>query len=74
MLLTVKENAHVEVAQAVMGSRMPVADASHLLNISVRQVYRLLASVRAQGVFGVRMDTAGKWRGTSQMRGCGSAS
>jgi transposase len=60
MLLTVKEKTRLEVVQAVMDSRMTVFDASHLLNLSVRQVYRLLASVRAQGIASVRHGHCGR--------------
>src|SRR4051812_9134986 len=60
MLLTVKEKTRLEVVQAVMDSRMTVFDASHMLNLSVRQVYRLLASVRAQGIASVRHGHCGR--------------
>ncbi len=60
MLLNVKEKTRLEVLQTVMDSRLTVADASHVLNIGLRQVYRLLARVRAQGVASVRHGHCGR--------------
>lgn len=60
MLLTVKEKTRLEVVQAVMDSRLTLADASQVLNISVRQVYRLLEHVRVGGVACVRHGHCGR--------------
>lgn len=60
MLLTMKEKARLETVQAIMDERINVTEASIVLGISVRQVYRVLASVRKDGLAGVRHRRCGQ--------------
>lgn len=54
MLLTMKEKQRLEVMQALMDERLTIEQAAQLLSISQRQVWRLLARLRAEGVTGIR--------------------
>jgi len=53
VLLTMKEKQKIEVLQRVMDGKLKIREASHVLNRSERQVYRLLSSIRSQGIEGV---------------------
>jgi transposase len=54
MLLTMKEKQRLEVMQALMDERLTIEQAAQLLSRSHRQVWRLLARLRAEGVAGIR--------------------
>jgi Homeodomain-like domain len=47
MLLTMRDQQHIEVMQALMDARLTVAQAAEVLDRSERQVWRLLARAPA---------------------------
>jgi transposase len=53
MLLTMKDQQRIEVVQALMDARLTVAQAAQVLGRSERQVWRLLARARADGLAGL---------------------
>ena len=53
MLLTMKDQQRIEVVQALMDNRLTVAQAAQVLGRSERQVWRLLARARADGLAGL---------------------
>lgn len=53
MLLTMKETQRIEVVQALMDGRLTVAQAAQVLGRSERQVWRLLARAREDGLAGL---------------------
>jgi len=60
MILTLKEQRVLDSIQLLMDSRIGVEEASRVLGISERQVYRKLARVRAGGARGVVHGNRGK--------------
>jgi transposase len=60
MLLTLKEQRVLDAIQMVMDSQIGVKQASMVLGISERQVYRVLARVRAEGAQGVEHRNKGR--------------
>lgn len=53
MLLTMKDTQRIEVMQALMGARLTTAQAAQVLGRSERQVWRLLARAREDGLAGL---------------------
>jgi transposase len=53
MLLTMKDQQRIEVVQALMDARLTAAQAAQVLGRSERQVWRLLARARANGLAGL---------------------
>ncbi|MET0648518.1 MAG: helix-turn-helix domain-containing protein [Pyrinomonadaceae bacterium] len=53
MLLTMKDQQRIEAVQALMDARPTVAQAAHVLGLSERQVWRLLARAREDGLAGL---------------------
>lgn len=53
MLLTMRDQQRIEVVQALMDARLTVAQAAQVLGRSERQVRRLLARARADGLAGL---------------------
>ncbi len=53
MLLTMKDQQRIEAVQALMDDRLTVAQAAHVLGRSERQVWRLLARARGEGLAGL---------------------
>ena len=53
MLLTMRDQQRIEVVQALMDARLTVAQAAQVLGRSERQVWRLLARARADGLVGL---------------------
>jgi hypothetical protein len=53
MLLTMKDQQRIELVQALMDARLSVAQAAQVLGRSERQVWRLLACARADGLAGL---------------------
>lgn len=53
MLLTMKEEAKLEVIQRFMDGQFMIKEASKLLGVSSRTIYRLLSKVRLRGVKGI---------------------
>lgn len=60
MLLTMKEKNKIEVMQGVMDGRIKVEEARRVLNRSVRQVFRMLKSLREQGLAGLVHGNKGR--------------
>lgn len=60
MLLTMREKNKIEVVQAVMDGRLKVEEGGRVLNRSVRQVFRMLKSLREKGLEGLRHGNLGK--------------
>ena len=60
MLLTMKDTQRVEVIQALMDGRLTVAQAAQVLGRSERQVWRLLARARADGLTGLLHGNRGR--------------
>lgn len=60
MLLTMKEKTRIEAVQAVMDGRLSVAQAATALNLSERQLYRLLAAARERGLAGLVHGNRGR--------------
>lgn len=69
MLLTMKENNRLKVMQEVMVQERTVVEAAHLLGITERQAYRVLAAVRKSGAVGVIHGNRGKepWNRVSEV-------
>ena len=53
MLLTMRDQQRIEVVQALMDARLTVAQAAQVLGRSERQVWRLLARAREDGLSGL---------------------
>ena len=60
MLLTMKDKNKIEVIMAVMDGKIEVVDAGKILSRSCRQVYRMLASVRKEGIKGLIHKNRGR--------------
>jgi transposase len=60
MLLTMKDQQRVEVVQARMDARLSVAEAAHVLGRGERQVWRLLARAREDGLAGLLHGNRGR--------------
>lgn len=60
MLLTMKDQQRIEVVQALMDGRLSVAQAAQVLGRSERQVWRLLARARADGLAGLLHASRGR--------------
>ena len=60
MLLTMKDKNRIEVIMAVMDGKIDVKDAVRILNRCERQVYRMLASVRQEGIKGLIHKNRGR--------------
>lgn len=60
MLLTMREKTRIEAVQAVMDGRLTVAEAAQALNLCERQLYRLLAAAREQGLTGLVHGNRGR--------------
>lgn len=60
MLLTMREKNKIEVIQAVMDGRFKVEEGGRVLNRSVRQIFRMLKSLREKGLEGLRHGNLGK--------------
>lgn len=60
MLLTMKEKQRIEGIQAVMDERMGVKEAGRALDLSERQIYRILKRLREEGLEGLIHKNRGK--------------
>jgi transposase len=60
MLPTMKDQQRIEVVQALMDARLTVAEASQVLGRSERQVWRLLARAREDGLSGLLHGSRGR--------------
>src|SRR5437016_2814360 len=60
MLLTMKDQQRIEAMQALMDSRLSVAQAAQVLGRSERQVWRLLARAREGGLSGLIHGNRGR--------------
>jgi transposase len=60
MLLTMRDQQRIEVVQALMDARLTVAQAAQVLGRSERQVWRLLARARADGLPGLVHASRGR--------------
>ena len=60
MLLTMREKNKIEVMQHVMDGTLEVDKAGRVLNRSVRQIYRMLKSLRGKGLEGLIHGNKGK--------------
>jgi transposase len=60
MLLTMKEKQRIDAIQSVMDDKITVADASRVLGLSERHVWRLLAAIRANGLEAVSHGNRGR--------------
>lgn len=60
MLLTMKDQQRIEVVQALMDDRLTVAQAAQVLGRSERQVWRLLARAREDGLAGLIHGNRGR--------------
>jgi transposase len=60
MLLTMREKTRIEAVQAIMDGRLTVAEAATVLNLSERQLYRLLAAARTEGLAGLVHGNRGR--------------
>src|SRR3712207_202342 len=60
MLLTMKDQQRVEVIQALMDSRLSVAQTAQVLGRSERQVWRLLGRAREGGLSGLLHGNRGR--------------
>src|SRR5215207_7386562 len=60
MLLTMKDQQRIEAIQALMDARLTVAEASQVLGRSERQVWRLLARARDDGLVGLLHGSRGR--------------
>lgn len=60
MLLTMKDQQRIEVVQALMDARLTVAQAAQVLGRSERQVWRLLARARDEGLAGLLHGNRGR--------------
>ena len=60
MLLTMNDKKRIEVIMVVMDGKIDVRDAGRILNRCERQVYRMLASVREEGIKGLIHKNRGR--------------
>jgi transposase len=60
MLLTMKDGQRIEAVQALMDSRLSIAQTAHVLRLSERQVWRLLARAREEGLAGLLHGNRGR--------------
>ncbi len=60
MLLTMKDKKRIEVIMAVMDGNIKVEEAGVILYRSDRQIYRMLASVREEGIRGLIHKNGGR--------------
>ena len=60
MLLTMKDQQRIEVVQALMDARLTVSQAAQVLGRSERQVWRLLARARDEGLSGLLHGNRGR--------------
>ena len=60
MTLTMREKKRIEVMQGVMDERIKVEEGGRVLNRSVRQIYRMLKSLREKGLDGLQHGNKGK--------------
>jgi|ERR1043165_989734 transposase len=60
MLLTMKDRQRIEVVQALMDGRLTLAQAAQVLGRSERQVWRLLARAREDGLAGLLHGNRGR--------------
>jgi transposase len=60
MLLTMKDQQRIEVVQALMDARLTVAQAAQVMGRSERQVWRLLARARGEGLSGLLHGNRGR--------------
>lgn len=60
MLLTMKEKNKIETVQLVMDGKIEVNEAGRVLNRSVRQIFRMLKSLREKGLEGLVHGNKGK--------------
>jgi hypothetical protein len=72
MLLTIRDRQRIEAIQALMDGRLTVAEAAQVLGRSERQVWRLLARAREDGLAGLLHAGAGASRSTSLTADFGS--
>jgi transposase len=57
--LTMKEKQRLEVIQGIMDQKVTIEEAVRLLKRSERQVYRILATVRKEGILGIKHKRCG---------------
>jgi len=55
-----REKTRIEAVQAIMDGRLTVAEAATVLNLSERQLYRLLAAARTEGLTGLVHGNRGR--------------
>lgn len=60
MTLSMKEEQRVNVIQGVMDGKITREEAARLLEVRARQIYRLLAQVRARGIRGLTHGNKGR--------------
>ena len=60
MLLTMKDQQRIEAMQALMDSRLSVAQTARVLGLGERQVWRLLARARGDGLQGLLHGNRGR--------------
>src|SRR3972149_11537413 len=60
MLLTMKDKNKIEVIVAVMDGKIEVRDAGKILSRSCRQIYRMLARMRKEGISGLIHKNRGR--------------
>jgi len=60
MLLTMKDKQRIEVTTAVMDGKIEVSEAGRILKRSERQVYRMLAGFRKEGIKGLIHKNRGR--------------
>jgi len=60
MLLTMKDKNKIEVIVAVMDGKIEVRDAGKILSRSCRQIYRMLARIRKEGISGLIHKNRGR--------------
>ncbi len=60
MLLTMREKQRIEAMQALMDSRLSVAQTAQVLGLGERQVWRLLARAREDGLAGLLHGNRGR--------------
>lgn len=60
MLLTMKDQQRIEVVQALMDARLTIAQAAQVMGRSGRQVWRLLARARDEGLSGLLHGNRGR--------------
>ena len=60
MVLTMKEKNKIEAIQQVMEGAIKVEEAGKVLNLSVRQIFRMLKKLREEGLQGLQHGNKGK--------------